>query len=638
MLDDYMEAKKLGDRAYRNALLFGQAPYLEALDERLGKEDIQGENVLGLLEIPLQDIAGTKTKARQQSFARNFMPILSPKTEFASKWANLFDSITEEGVREPILVYEYMYRFYVQEGNKRVSVSRYNKAVSIPAKVIRILPKRTEEKENKLYYEFVDFYKSSGLYGIYFSEPGAYERFSQFLGMKNGEIWSSELCKDVRAAFSRFSDLYFAMGGRRLENTVGDAFFLYISVYGIQSILENATDKIRENLEKLWNEFKKSAGEVVLIQNPEEMKKESNFFTVFSGGSLSGAKKELKIAFLYERSVESSTWAYAHELGRNYIQDRFKEQVESRAMENCSTDEEVRVAIEEAVAWGARLIFTTAPFMAQESIKLALKYPDVSILNCSVNTSYNSIRTYYGRMYEAKFLMGALAASVSDGNDLGYVEQFPLYGTLANVNAFAIGAQFINPWSRVHLSWSGLQNADWKAVFQSKGIHVISGPEYAKPSERSREFGLYLNLDGEVQSNIAVSIYNWGRYYELILHSFLEGSYHSNNLAKSYSALNYYYGLKEGVIDVILSRNLSYSSKKLVSILEKEIKEGSLLPFSGEIHSQREKIHSEGTESLEMEEIVDMRWLNDNVLGEIPPLEAFTKESQEAILSGGFLL
>ena len=46
MLDDYMEAKKLGDRAYRNALLFGQAPYLEALDERLGKEDIQGENVL----------------------------------------------------------------------------------------------------------------------------------------------------------------------------------------------------------------------------------------------------------------------------------------------------------------------------------------------------------------------------------------------------------------------------------------------------------------------------------------------------------------------------------------------------------------------------------------------------------------
>ena len=143
MIDDYIEAKKLGDRAYRNALLFGESPYLEALDDKLNKEEIQGEYRLGLLEIPLTDIVGTKTKSRQQSFAKNFMPILRPNTEFASKWSALYDSAREEGIREPIIVYEYMYKFYVLEGNKRVSVSRYNGAVSIPATVIRILPKRT---------------------------------------------------------------------------------------------------------------------------------------------------------------------------------------------------------------------------------------------------------------------------------------------------------------------------------------------------------------------------------------------------------------------------------------------------------------------------------------------------------------
>ena len=124
----------------------------------------------------------------------------------------------------------------------------------------------------------------------------------------------------------------------------------------------------------------------------------------------------------------------------------------------------------------------------------------------------------------------------------------------------------------------------------------------------------------------------------MIIHSILEGNYDTSSLAKTHSALNYYYGLKEGVIDVILSGNLSYSSKKLMSILKKEIEEGRLFPFSGEIHSQREKIQGEGAESLGMEDIVDMRWLNDNVIGEIPPLEAFTKEAQETILSGGFLL
>ena len=75
-----------------------------------------------------------------------------------------------------------------------------------------------------------------------------------------------------------------------------------------------------------------------------------------------------------------------------------------------------------------------------------------------------------------------------------------------------------------------------------------------------------------------------------------------------------------------------------MSILKKEIEESRLFPFSGEIHSQMEKIQGEGAESLGMEDIVDMRWLNDNVIGEIPPLEAFTKEAQETILSGGFLL
>ena len=638
MLDNYLEAKKLGDRAYRNALLFRQSPYLESLDDFLKNEDIQGENRLGTLEIPVKDIAGTKTKARQQSFAKNFMPILGANTEFASKWAALYDSVQEEGVREPILVYEYMYKFYVQEGNKRVSVSRFNGAVSIPATVIRILPKRTEEKENKLYYEFVEFYKCSGLYSIRFSEMGAYDRFSQFLGMKSGEIWPSDLCTDVRSAYSRFSELYFTMGGKKLGNTGGDAFFLYINFYGLESILENSTEEIKEKLEKLWNEYKKSAGEVVLVQNPEEMKKTSGFFDFFSGGSSYTEKSALKIAFLYEKTIENSTWAYSHELGRNDIQEKFHHRVETRCWQGCCTDEKLQEGIREAVLWGAKVIFTTAPFMAQESVKAALEYRELYILNCSVNTSYNSIRTYYGRMYEAKFLMGALAASITDGNDLGYVEQFPLYGTVSNINAFAIGAQFINPWAKVHLSWSGLINANWKEEFRRKDIHTISGPEFSKPFERSREFGLYISSNGEVGFNVAAAVYNWGKYYEIIIRSILEGNYDANSLAKTHSALNYYYGLKEGVIDVILSGNLSYSSKKLMSILEKEIEEGRLLPFSGEIHSQTEKIRAEGAESLNMEEIVDMRWLNDNVIGEIPPLEAFTKEAQETILSGGFLL
>ena len=74
------------------------------------------------------------------------MPILAEDTEFASKWSNLSDSHVEEGIRDPIKAYEYMNRFYVEEGNKRVSVMKFFGVVSILGNVTRIVPKRTEEK------------------------------------------------------------------------------------------------------------------------------------------------------------------------------------------------------------------------------------------------------------------------------------------------------------------------------------------------------------------------------------------------------------------------------------------------------------------------------------------------------------
>ena len=59
------------------------------------------------------------------------------------------------------------------------------------------------------------------------------------------------------------------------------------------------------------------------------------------------------------------------------------------------------------------------------------------IFNCSVNMSYSSICNYYPRMFESKFLMGALAAAMSETNILGYLADYPIYGMIANINAFA---------------------------------------------------------------------------------------------------------------------------------------------------------------------------------------------------------
>lgn len=135
----------------------GQPPYLAVLDDILVNVNIVAQESLGLVEIPAESIVGTKTSGRHTAFASNFMPLLEADTEFAAKWSNLCEAHLEEGIHTPIIAFEFMNRFYVQEGNKRVSVLKYYGAVKIAGTVTRLIPARNDSLENRIYYEFWTF-------------------------------------------------------------------------------------------------------------------------------------------------------------------------------------------------------------------------------------------------------------------------------------------------------------------------------------------------------------------------------------------------------------------------------------------------------------------------------------------------
>ena len=123
--EDYRKALKAGKRDYQARLLRGEKPTLLVLDDFMPEKGSYHEVPLGMVQVPIAQILGTKTVGRSSSFAGNFMPILREDTEFAMKWMNLSESQKDEGIRDPIKVYEYMNKFYVEEGNKRVSVMKY---------------------------------------------------------------------------------------------------------------------------------------------------------------------------------------------------------------------------------------------------------------------------------------------------------------------------------------------------------------------------------------------------------------------------------------------------------------------------------------------------------------------------------
>ena len=74
--EDYSKAFKLGKKDYQARMLRGEKPILQVLDDILPERDAYSEMPLGLVQIPIEQVVGTKTVARSSSFAGNFMPIL----------------------------------------------------------------------------------------------------------------------------------------------------------------------------------------------------------------------------------------------------------------------------------------------------------------------------------------------------------------------------------------------------------------------------------------------------------------------------------------------------------------------------------------------------------------------------------
>lgn len=250
---DYEKARKLGLASYRHEITRGRYPYLLALDDILRNKETMREENIGLFEIPIYLICGTFTKGRQEAFAKNYMPILPDDSEFAAKWLNLLSHQENEGIRDPVKAYEFMGRFYISEGNKRVSVLKYLEQPDILADVTRLLPSEDNlSKEAKIYREFIKFFNCTGIYGIYFSSEGCYEKLAGLLGMTLKTRWPDDVISLLKSEFYRFSKLYLEHCGGNTALMLGDVFMIYAGAFKPESLLDDSDKLILEKLEQIW--------------------------------------------------------------------------------------------------------------------------------------------------------------------------------------------------------------------------------------------------------------------------------------------------------------------------------------------------------------------------------------------------
>ena len=277
-LEDFTKARKLGTKEHQKDISDGKSPLLPALDDIVEKRTLLKEERVGTREIPLPQVVGTVTHGRQEAFASNFMPLLAHDTEFGEKWIRLMEYQTSEGIQDAIKVLEYMGKFYVLEGNKRVSVMKYLEMPTILADVTRVLPAQSDEKEVVVYYEFLQFFKCTAIYDILFTEKGSYQKLSEYVNKTLDEKWDEDSVLDLKSAFIKFCKAYKSIEGKVKNLSNSDAFLVFIDMYKYDELVGMTADDIKKQaLLDGMSTLRMSATRYVLngITSISEMKKVS---------------------------------------------------------------------------------------------------------------------------------------------------------------------------------------------------------------------------------------------------------------------------------------------------------------------------------------------------------------------------
>ena len=615
MLEDYKNALKSGQRAYRACVARGQSPYLAVLDDILVNVNIVAQEPLGLVELPAESIVGTKTSGRHTAFAPNFMPLLEPDTEFAAKWSNLCDAHLEEGIHTPIIAYEFLNKFYVQEGNKRVSVLKYFDAVRIAGTVTRLIPERNDSLENRIYYEFLDFYKLSKVNDVHFSRLGGYAKLQTLVCKASGESWTDDDRLSFSAFYTMFRQQFLALGGGGLNLTAGDAMLVYLSVYRYADACESTPSQMRQNLEKLWDEVKvlTEPQAVALSLEPkqgpgEPLLAKLNIFTKPS---------ELKVVFLHEHNAENSAWVRAHDKGIEALQQAFPDRVFITRKENIEPEVDAEQVLEDVAHDNADVVFTSSARMHTACLKVAAQHPKTRILNCSLNAPHPLVRTYYPRTYEVTYLLGMLAGVMARTDRVGYVAANPVYGIPAAVNAYAQGLKTVRPDAKVVLRWACLPDPAHPLDFSDRpDVEIFYARDNREPEGTHRDYGLCRRQpDGTLQP-LGLPVWRWDTFYTEIIRSIFDGAW--DNDAAGARAVNYWWGMRSGAEEIDYSKDLPAGTLQLLDLMEKMLSENDLRIFPEDLYAQGHVLHSPEAVVYSPKELMEMDWLDECVEGALP--------------------
>lgn len=327
--------------------------------------------------------------------------------------------------------------------------------------------------------------------------------------------------------------------------------------------------------------------------------------------------KELKVGFIYISPIGDAGYSYAHNQGRLAVEEM--EHVTTSYVESVPEGPDSERVTLNMARKGFDLIFGTSFGYMDPMLKVAKKFPKAKFMHCSGYKTSANMSNYFGRMYQPRYLTGVVAGSMTTSNILGYVAAMPIPEVIRGINAFALGAQSVNPDVVVRVVWTNtwydpaIEKEAAKSLLDVGADVIAQHQDSPGPQEAAQERGVYsvgYNTDMSKfapKSHLTAPIWNWGPYYTRVVKSVEDGTWQPESV---------WLGMKDQVVDIApFGKMVPKEVQDNVNVLKQQIIDGKLHVFSGPISDQNGKIAIAAGAVASDEEMLNMGWFVKGVVG-----------------------
>ena len=321
---------------------------------------------------------------------------------------------------------------------------------------------------------------------------------------------------------------------------------------------------------------------------------------------------EVWVGFIYIGTATDGGFTQAHDNGRIMMEDYFGGSVRTMIIENVAeTTQDVKAAGQNLIDFGCEIIIANSYGFMDAMEELAEEYPDLHFLHFSgYKMNDSNFDNFFGAMEEPRYLSGIVAGLMTETNKIGYVAAYPYTEVQIGINAFALGAQSVNPDAVVNViyinSWydPALEKAAAEALL-AQGCDVLTqhcdttGPTLA--AEDAGAFAIGYNLDNQhvaPETFLTAPVWNHGAYYIEAVSSILDGTF---------VPTSYYGSMADGYVQ--LSPLADIVPADVVAEVERvqaDIISGAFAPFSGRIELANGEVLCEEGQTLSRSEIWDI--------------------------------